>query len=70
VPAKAGDTGKLFGSVTNVDVATAVRASGGPLVDKRKVTLKGAVKTVGAHKATVTLHPDVVATVSFEVVAE
>jgi large subunit ribosomal protein L9 len=70
VPAKAGETGKLFGSVTNVDVATAVRAAGGPLVDRRKVALKGAAKTVGAHRATVTLHPDVVATVNFEVVPE
>ena len=70
VPAKAGDTGKLFGSVTNVDVATAVRAAGGPLLEKRAVSLKGAVKTLGAHKATVTLHPDVVATVTFEVVSE
>lgn len=70
VPAKAGETGKLFGSVTNADVAAAVRAAGGPLLEKRAVALKGAVKTLGAHKATVTLHPDVVATVTFEVVSE
>ena len=70
VPAKAGETGKLFGSVTNADVAAAVRAAGGPLLEKRAVALKGAVKTLGAHKATVTLHPDVVATVTFDVVSE
>jgi len=70
VAAKAGETGKLFGSVTNVDVATAVRAAGGPLLEKRAVALKGAVKNLGPHKATLTLHPDVVATVTFEVVAE
>ena len=68
VPAKAGETGKLFGSVTNADLVAAVRKAGGPLLDKRAVEI-GAVKTVGTHAARVRVHHDVTAEVSFEVVA-
>jgi large subunit ribosomal protein L9 len=67
--AHAGDSGRLFGSITNADVADAIKAAGGPVVDKRKVTLGAPVKTVGKHAATVEVHPDVVATMTFEVVA-
>jgi large subunit ribosomal protein L9 len=70
VPAKAGDTGKLFGSVTNADVAAAVKAAGGPLLDKRSITLNKAIKTVGSHKASVALHPQVTVSVAFQVVAD
>lgn len=69
ITANAGDTGRLFGSVTNADVADAVKAAGGPVLDKRKVTLSSPVKSVGKHSASVEVHPDVVATVTFEVVA-
>lgn len=69
ITANAGDTGRLFGSVTNADVADAVKAAGGPVLDKRKVTLSAPVKSVGKHSASVEVHPDVVATVTFEVVA-
>lgn len=67
VNAKAGETGKLFGSVTNADVVAAVRKAGGPLLDKRAIDV-AAVKTVGTHKASVRVHPDVTATITFEVV--
>ena len=69
VNAKAGDTGKLFGSVTNADVVAAVRKAGGPLLDKRAIEV-AAIKTVGSHKATVRVHPEVTASVTFEVVAD
>ena len=61
--ARAGDGGKLFGSVTQADIADAVKAAGGPLVDKKRVHLPGHIKTTGAHTVTIELHPDVVATV-------
>ncbi|HEY0166290.1 MAG TPA: 50S ribosomal protein L9 [Jatrophihabitans sp.] len=61
--ARAGDGGKLFGSVTQSDVANAVKAAGGPTVDKKRVHLPGHIKTTGAHTVTIELHPDVVATV-------
>jgi len=69
VNAKAGDSGKLFGSVTNADVVAAVRKAGGPLLDKRAIEV-AAIKTVGSHKATVRVHPEVTASVTFEVVAD
>ena len=69
VPARAGESGKLFGSVTNADVVAAVRKAGGPLLDKRSVDV-GAVKAIGSHKAKVKVHPEVTAAVNFTVVAQ
>lgn len=69
VTANAGDTGRLFGSVTNADIADAVKAAGGPVLDKRKIVIDVPVKSVGKHAAKVEVHPDVIAVVKFEVVA-
>ena len=69
VTAHAGDSGRLFGSVTNADIADAVKAAGGPVIDKRKVVLDAPVKTVGKHSAKVEVHADVIAKVTFQVVA-
>jgi large subunit ribosomal protein L9 len=65
----AGDSGRLFGSVTAADVVAAVRAAGGPVLDKRAVEVSGQIKTVGTHPVTVRLHPDVTAQVAVDVVA-
>ena len=70
VPAKAGATGKLFGSITTADIASAVKASGDISIDKRKVHLAGAIKTLGNHNATVDVHPGVSANVRFVVSAD
>lgn len=70
VPAKAGETGKLFGSVTTVDIADAVKSAGGPVLEKRKIDLPKPIKTVGKHQAKVALHGDVVATLTLQVVAQ
>jgi len=67
--AKAGDAGRLFGSVTTADIADAVKAAGGPVVDKRKVSLATHIKTVGKYNASIVVHEGVVAKLSFEVVA-
>ncbi|HEX2904937.1 MAG TPA: 50S ribosomal protein L9 [Jatrophihabitans sp.] len=67
--ARAGDGGKLFGSVTQSDIANAVKAAGGPTVDKKRVHLPGHIKTTGAHTVTIELHSDVVATVPVTVSA-
>ena len=69
LPARAGEAGRLFGSITSADVADAVKAAGGPVLDKRKVILASPIKTVGKHSAKVEVHPDVVAIVSLVVVA-
>ncbi|MCX2967948.1 50S ribosomal protein L9 [Streptomyces sp. TRM70308] len=66
---RAGDGGRLFGSVTPADIATAVKSAGGPDVDKRRIELGSPIKTLGAHQVSVRLHTDVVAKVGVEVQA-
>jgi large subunit ribosomal protein L9 len=66
---RAGESGRLFGSVTVADIADAVTESGGPAVDKRKIEIPTPIKTVGAHKVSVRLHPEVSATVGLTIVA-
>ncbi|QFZ23880.1 50S ribosomal protein L9 [Saccharothrix syringae] len=60
---------KLFGSVTSADVVSAVRAAGGPVLDKRSVELSGHIKTVGKHSVNVRLHPEVTVSLPVEVSA-
>jgi large subunit ribosomal protein L9 len=59
---RAGSGGRLFGSVSPADIAAAVKAAGGPELDKRRIEIKNPIKTVGAHQVTVRLHPEVSAT--------
>ena len=66
---RSGDAGRLFGSVTPADIASAIKASGGPEVDKRRIELGSPIKTLGAHETSVRLHPEVAAKVNIEVVA-
>jgi large subunit ribosomal protein L9 len=66
---KAGDGGRLFGSVKTADVADAVAAAGLGQVDKRKIEITSAIKSTGTHEATVRLRYDVVATITLNVVA-
>jgi len=67
----AGDSGKLFGSVTAGAVVTAIRKAGGPNLDKRVVRLpKGHIKAVGSHPVTLHVHPEVDVQVALDVVAE
>ena len=67
ITAKAGASGQLFGRITERDIAEAIKRSGGPLVDKRKIGVISPVKSVGRHAATIDIHPDVSAKVEFEV---
>lgn len=69
LPARAGDGGRLFGSVTAADVVAAVKAAGGPTLDKRKVILPASIKSVGSHQVGVRISPEVDAKISVEVVA-
>ncbi|MER5742830.1 50S ribosomal protein L9 [Streptomyces sp. NPDC059913] len=66
---RSGDAGRLFGSVTPADVASAIKAAGGPDVDKRRVELGSPIKTLGGHQVSVRLHPEVAANLGIEVVA-
>jgi large subunit ribosomal protein L9 len=66
---RAGASGRLFGSVSPSDIADAVRASGGPELDRRRIEVGVPIRTVGSHQVTVRLHPEVNATLDVEVAA-
>lgn len=66
---KAGNEGRLFGSVKPADVADAVKAAGHGDLDKRKIQITSAIKSVGEHEATVRLRDDVTAVITLQVVA-
>src|SRR5438552_1348330 len=66
---RAGEAGRLFGSVSQADIASAIKAAGGPDVDKRRVEVGSPITTLGAHQVSVRLHAEVVANVGVEVVA-
>ncbi|RVW02410.1 50S ribosomal protein L9 [Rhodococcus spongiicola] len=67
---KTSAAGKLFGSVTATDVAGAIKAAGGPVVDKRNLELpKAHIKNTGKHLIVVNLHPEVAAKFHLNVVA-
>jgi large subunit ribosomal protein L9 len=70
VGAKAGTSGKLFGSVTNIQIADAIKNATGLDVDRKKIVLVQEVKELGNYKATVALYKDVSATINFEVVQD
>ncbi|HZB78523.1 MAG TPA: 50S ribosomal protein L9 [Actinomycetota bacterium] len=59
VTARAGEEGKLFGSVTGADIAEALSAQAGVQVDRRDVHLDEPIRSVGTHEVKVHLHPDV-----------
>jgi large subunit ribosomal protein L9 len=67
---RAGESGRLFGSVGPADIATAVRDSGGPELDRRRIEVPDPIKTTGSHNVKVRLHPEVSASVSIEVQAD
>lgn len=65
----AGESGRLFGSVTAADVVEAVRAAGGPPLDRRAVDVPNQIKTTGTHPVTVRLHPEVTTQFAVQVVS-
>ena len=68
IPVKIGEGGKLFGSVTNKEIAAAMEQVSGIKIDKKKVILNDAVKMIGTKTVTVKLHPKVSAEVTVEIV--
>ena len=67
IKARAGGEGRLFGSVTAVDIAEAVLAQTGAELDRRRIDLDEPIKELGPAEVTVRLHPEVVATISLVV---
>ncbi len=66
---KAGEEGKLFGSITSQDIADAL-ARAGHTVDKRRIELEHPIKSIGEHAVTIRLHSEVHAQLRVTVVAE
>lgn len=69
ISARAGEEGKLFGSVTNSDVARAIVEQLGEEVDRRQIRLEDPIRTLGSHQIEIHLHEEVNALVTVEVIA-
>jgi large subunit ribosomal protein L9 len=67
IKAKAGNEGKLFGSVTPADIVAAVQEQTGIELDRRKLAHHEPIKTVGTHEIPVQLHSDVKFQITLEV---
>lgn len=70
VGAKVGTSGKIFGSVTNIQLADAIKKATGLEVDRRKININDEIKALGTFKATIDFHPDLKHELEFEVVGE
>ena len=70
IPAKAGVDGRLFGSITNGDIAEALKAQGFEVNKSQVRVVEGTVKTIGAYSVAVSLFTDVNATIALNVVPE
>lgn len=70
VYAKTGDGGRLFGSVTNADIAQQLKREAGIEVDKRKVEIDPPIKALGPHEVQVQLHPEITETLKVVVAAK
>lgn len=67
---KAGENGKLFGSITSKDVAEAIKAQHNLELDKKKIVLHDAIKSLGTYQVEIKVYPEVSAKVNIKVVEE
>ncbi len=70
IVAKAGTSGKIFGSVTNIQISQAIKDQFDMDISRKKIELKDEVKNLGEYKATLSLHAEVVTDLDFEVITE
>ena len=70
IAAKAGDGGRLFGSVSAADIVAAVDEQAGVTIDARALDLDAAIKDVGEHMVMTTLHADVAFPITVSVIEE
>ncbi len=68
LPARSGDGGRLFGSVTAADVVEAVQAQTGIELDRRKLHLSEPIRSLGTHQVPTRLHPEVEFAITVDVV--
>ncbi|MFC5269688.1 50S ribosomal protein L9 [Adhaeribacter terreus] len=69
IPARVGETGKIFGAVTTLQISEALKNKGID-VDRKKISFDSEVKTAGEYTASIVLHKEVKHQVKFNVVAE
>ncbi len=69
IGAKTSATGTIFGSVNNIQIAEALEKAGHN-IDRKLISIKGAIKEVGKYTATIKLHKEVSVEIPFEVVSE
>lgn len=67
--AKAGDEGKLFGSITTMDIAEALKNEGIE-VDKKKISLEEPIKRLGSYSVNVKIHPEISTQLTIQVIEE
>ncbi|MBQ0977342.1 50S ribosomal protein L9 [Micromonospora zamorensis] len=65
---RAGDGGRLFGSVTPAEIVDAVKAASGPVLDRRRLEVPGHIKSTGTYPVKIKLHPEVTASFNLNVV--
>ena len=70
IGAKAGSNGKIFGSVTNVQIAQALKEQNNLEIERKKIVLEEEVKALGEYEVKLNLHKDVQTKVKFEVIEE
>ena len=70
IGAKSGTSGKIFGSVTNVQIAQALKDQEGIEIERRKISLDEDVKQLGTYSAKLNLHKSIDSRINFEVVKE
>ncbi len=70
IGAKTGTSGKIFGSVTSIQLARAIREQKGYEIDRRRISITDDVKEVGTHKAQIDFGKDQILELEFEVVGE
>lgn len=70
IETKAGDNGKLFGSITSADIADACKEQAGIEIDKKKIVLDAPVKQAGNVEVQVKLYPEVTAKLKVEIIAK
>lgn len=70
IAAKAGESGRLFGSVSAQHLLAAIKEQVGLSIEKRIVEMPEEVKELGEYSASIKFHPEVIANAKFEVVAE
>ena len=68
IAVKTGESGKVFGSVTVKDIAEAMEQQYGIEIDKRKIELKEAIKSLGTYTVTVRIHPEITGKIEVHVV--